>query len=379
MRAEETASRILVGGKEPSLKITRPLIVAAAIALWCTLHLWIALLTLVYALPQFSDATQITYPTPGEVLGVLDAWLPWRLGTSIGWFLLQGFTVSLGAFWLLTTWLARMIRWFEITDIHEATGAAWSWAWRRALYARTFWLGVGLIAALALGNWLSAPVSLISLISIAAVILFLATPFLALNGVEPLHQAKAATAFAASPSLLQAASIYYSGAAILLVLSYAAGSILNESSLTGWCLGLLESTAQSWAFLGLISVLVYRVNWGNLRAELKGRFRARFLALALLLNLRVLMLSLFVAPSLLLAAIVVTYVLPQHEATLRAIGAAPSSFYQFAVSMLDYTVSYWWMLVLPMSVPILLTYARSLALFDQAEILQSSLADDGLS
>lgn len=367
MRAATTPVRIRVGGKEPWLKITRPLMVAAAISLWYTLHLWIALLALVWALPRFIDATHVTYPGPGEVLGLLDAWLPWHPGTRIGWFLLQGFTVSLGVFWLLAAWLARLLRWFAITDIHDTTGAAWRWAWRRALSARTFWLGLGLIVALAAGNGLNAPASLMSSISVAAVFLFLATPFLVLNGAEPLHHAKARPPYAAPPSLPQAALIYYGGTAILLVLSYAAGLILNESSLTGWCLSLLESTAQSWAFLCLISVLVYRVSWDNLRAELKGRLRARFLALALLLNLRVLMLMLLVAPSLLLAAIVAIYVLPQHEATLRAIGAAPGSFYRFAVSMLNDTVSYWWMLVLPMSVPILLTCARSLALFDQAE------------
>lgn len=343
---------------------------AAAIALWYTLHLWICLLALAHALPEFSDATHVTHPQPGEVLGVLGARLPWRLGTSVGWFLLQGFTVALAVFWLLGDLLAFALARFGIADLHASTGAAWCWALRRTLRAHTFWLSVALIAALAIADRMAVPAYLVSLTVVAAVLLFLATPVMVLNRAEPSDHATLPIASAPARSPWQAASIYYFGAAILLGVGYAARSILDEWGLLGWLLSCFEATAESWAFLCLVSAMVHGIGWGSLQAELSRRLRTRFLALAVLLDLRVLMVCLWVAPSLLLAVFVAIHVLPTHEATLRAIGVAPSPVYLLAASMLHYTVSYWWMLVLPMAVPYLIACRRSLTMFDRAEAVR---------
>lgn len=370
MRAGSTRLRIQIVDKVLPLKNSGALKAAAAIALWYAMHFWVLLWALVHALPQFGDAPHVTYPETSAVLGVLDAWWPWRAGTSVGWFLLQVFTVGLAVFWLLGALLARVLAQLGIAGIHELTGDAWWWALRQALRTPVFWLGVGLIAALVISDGMDAPELVTELTGVAAVILFLAMPVVVLNGAG---HATPGLALPASRSRWQAASIFYLGVALLQVLGYAVRTQLDAAGRTGWFLGVLEAAAESWVMLCLISVLAYRIGWRQLRTELSNRLRVRFLALSLLLDLRVLMVVLWVAPSLLLAEIVAIHVLPTYEATLRATGAIPNPGYQFAVDLMDYTLSYWWMLMLPLSVPFLLACRRSLAMFDQAERLNGEV------
>lgn len=333
-----------------------------ALALWHALLLWCGLWARTRALPRRDAAGQPVFPDVDELVGLLAGrWMEWPQA-STGPVLLLAFLGFLVLFGVLGQLLAWVLRRLGIAGLHRTTAASLRWALRRSLRLRVFWVFVALVAACIVAEALRATTVLTPLL-LAATLLFLAMPALLLRRDE-LDQAQAARA---PEPRGQALAIYYLGSALLLGLAWAAAAVLVPPGPSGYLLSTLLGAAQSLAGLLLAGLLVDGVGWRTLAVEVRERLRWRLLALSLLLDLRLLLVGLWLVPLLLLVVSVTVHVLPTYEATLRAMQLTPGPWYRIMLATLSWFASYWWLAITVTHVPMLLWCGRSLCALDAPE------------
>lgn len=349
---------------EPSRKHAVPGKSVVALALGYALLLWCALWAFTHAMPRLDPAGRPVFPDVDELVALLAGrWMAWP-EASAGLVLLLAFAAFLvlfGVLGLLLTWVLRRL---GIAELHRTTAANLHWALRRSLRLRVFWVFVALVAACIIAHALGAT-AVLSMLYLAATLLFLAMPAMLLRRDE-LDEAQAARA-PGRASRGQALAIYYLGSAVFLGLASVAASLLVQPGPPGYLVSTLLGVAHSLAGLLLAGMLVDGVGWQTLAVELRQRLSWRLLALSLLLDLRLLLVALWLVPVLLLVVSVSVHVLPTYEATLRAMQLTPGPWYRIMLATLNWVAGYWWLAITVTSVPMLLWYGRSLCALDAPE------------
>jgi hypothetical protein len=354
-----------------------------ALAFWYVAH-FVAFLYINifgYYLPKFIESKNVTYPSFIEVFDLFLKINPVLVVYNPELLLLAALFLLTMVFWSASAVFAKMLKRLSLVDVYEITQDALFWGVRNFFLSGIFPLsvlfcfGVGVYPYLCRFLVIHFGVNLYSELNVVSLFLIkflIETVFVIVFGVVLVVVLN--KRFFEADHVDKWYRINWPGwqTPIILLVGYAAMSeldfIVDTLAIGIWpvevAFQVVWYVLDVFAYGVLLSVLVYRIRWRELTKELHARANIKFCAAWLLLDVRFFVIALWVTPPFIVAAIAYIDVVPWFEENLTVTGATAGTFFNTFVFLAQGFSSYWYFIVLPLGVLVLMIYGRFLLLYD---------------
>lgn len=334
---------------------------ALVFVLWYLTHFVLGLNLVAYAFPELGENKILTYPSATEVYNLLRVRLQVSTPNNLSVLLLAAMFMLSAVVWGLSSIFTNILQRLSLSYLTTIINKSFYWgvgnyflpsvATLNFVYVLTF-IGIYFF------GWIGLIFLLIFLLACPMTILnkqFLEADFP--KQWYPMHWAgwQPATIFVIGFICIKLIDIFF--------VDFTEKTILGDFVVfTGW------EVLKGFLVGVLLSVFIYKIKWREIVRELRVRANIKFIAMWLLLEVKFLILVLWVAPPFLLVASAVIYVVPTirdtHVITGRPLGVLFSLF----VSLADGFTQYWYFFIVPIGVFILMVCGRCLILFDRSVI-----------